>query len=731
MRPVRRGRAEPAEAPFELSWPRERAVEALAALARATGWPVGEGSRAPAPLREPGHGALSEALGRASRRLGLEVEAVEAPYDGVERLVRSSGPALLEWNGPNGPALLAVRGSRRGRCRLLGPDLRVRRVPIRRVARWLRHAADEQALPEIERLVSALSASGRTLRAPGRAISERGRRLERARRALLQERLGAQRVASGWLVRLPPGASFWFQARQAGLLRELVGFIGAFAAGYALLLGSWWALGLGALHGRLAADWLLAWGLLLVSLLAPRLVSVWSQARLTAGFGVLLKRHLLAGALRLQPEEIRRDGAGQLLGRVLESEAVEFYALQGGFLAVGAVIELAFSAFILSRGAGGGLHVALLGAWTLGLAALGWRYFDQRCRWTEDRLALTHQLVEGLVGYRTRRAQERREDRNEEEDLRLSGYLERSRRLDRWQGRLLALVPRGWLLLGFCGLGPAWVAADSSLPRLALALGGVLTAYRAFQKLSEGFGHLSGAWISWRQAAPIFHAASRSEEAGAESVPPPRRDGRDGCTLLEARDIAYYHEGRRRPAIDGCSLTLAAGDRVLLEGPSGGGKSTLASVLNGLRQPTSGLLLLDGLDRYSLGAETWRHRVAVAPQFHENHVFTETFAFNLLMGRRWPPRTEDLAAAETLCRELGLGDLLIRMPAGLQQVVGETGWQLSHGERSRLFLARALLQGADLVILDESLAALDPENLDLAISAALKRAPTLLVVAHP
>ena len=64
-------------------------------------------------------------------------------------------------------------------------------------------------------------------------------------------------------------------------------------------------------------------------------------------------------------------------------------------------------------------------------------------------------------------------------------------------------------------------------------------------------------------------------------------------------------------------------------------------------------------------------------------------------------------------------------------MVGETGWQLSHGERSRLYLARALLQRAELVILDESFAALDPENLRRALEFTLARADTLLVVAHP
>jgi ATP-binding cassette subfamily B protein len=65
------------------------------------------------------------------------------------------------------------------------------------------------------------------------------------------------------------------------------------------------------------------------------------------------------------------------------------------------------------------------------------------------------------------------------------------------------------------------------------------------------------------------------------------------------------------------------------------------------------------------------------------------------------------------------------------QIVGESGWQLSHGERSRLFIARALLQEADLLLLDESFAALDPESLGQALRYVLARADALLVVAHP
>jgi ATP-binding cassette subfamily B protein len=132
-----------------------------------------------------------------------------------------------------------------------------------------------------------------------------------------------------------------------------------------------------------------------------------------------------------------------------------------------------------------------------------------------------------------------------------------------------------------------------------------------------------------------------------------------------------------------------------------------------------------------LGAVEWRHRVGAAPQFHDNHVIGANLAFNLLLGRRWPPRAQDFADAEQVCRKLGLGPLLDRMPAGLQQQVGETGWQLSHGERSRLFIARSLLQSLDARVLDESFAALDPETLDEVMAAVLERPEALVVIAHP
>ena len=143
------------------------------------------------------------------------------------------------------------------------------------------------------------------------------------------------------------------------------------------------------------------------------------------------------------------------------------------------------------------------------------------------------------------------------------------------------------------------------------------------------------------------------------------------------------------------------------------------------------MLLYRGLDAQTAGEQVLRKRMVLAPQFHENHVFMGTFLYNLLLGRSWPARAEDVADAERICRQLGLSPLMERMPGGLQQLVGETGWQLSHGERSRCYLARALLQGGELVILDESLASLDPLTLQQTLRCVSENAESVMLIAHP
>jgi ATP-binding cassette subfamily B protein len=414
----------------------------------------------------------------------------------------------------------------------------------------------------------------------------------------------------------------------------------------------------------------------------------------------------------------------------MESSAVETLAVSGGLGALVATLELGVAAIVLTLSPIGWLGGVALMAWLITMALLLRRYARARARWTAQRLTLTRDLIERMVGHRTRLVQEDAARWHEGEDQTLARYLESSQRVDRAATAWSAWGPRGLLLLGIAALGPAFVAGRGATA-LALGLGGVVLAYRALRRCVAGAGELVAAGIAWRAVAPLFKAAARSTTAPAPLFALGTTPAQPGEPLIAADKLVFRYGDRAEPVLHDCSLEIRAGERLLLEGPSGGGKSTLGSLLAGMRTAAGGLLLLGGLDRHTLGLDGWRRRVVAAPQFHENHVFVGTLSFNLLFGRGWPPTEQDLAEAWTICRELGLGPLLERMPSGMEQMVGEIGWQLSHGERSRIYVARALLQHSELVVLDESFAALDPETLQLVMACVLRRARTLVVIAHP
>jgi ATP-binding cassette subfamily B protein len=709
----------------KLAWPVERVAEALQTCAQVGGLPVetsprpgdpAGGARATPPAVRSVEAVITW-VEHSAEALGLEAELVSCRYAELEAVLARLGPALVPVREGEALAFFALLPGRGRALRLLGPDGRVHACPVSELAARIRRRLLERVGGEDVAQV---------VRAAGVSESRRARVEE----ALLGERLSSVPVGPFVMLRAHPGARLWGQVKQAGIDRTVLTLLAAHLAKTAAFLGSWYLVGLGALSGRLEPGWLVAWALALLTTVPLGAVVSWAQGRFAITAGRILKQRLLHGALRLPLDAIRRDGAGALLGRVLESSAVESLSLGGSLAASLALIELALAGGVLAQGAGGTLSLlALLGYVGL-IALLVARYYVRARRWTDQRLALTHDLVERMVGHRTRLAQEPPERWHLEEDRVLESYLGRSTELDRAQVPL-ALAPRGWVLVGTLTLVPAFVAGASGAS-LAVAIGGILLGLSALSTFSSGLSQLASALLAWERVAPLFEAAGRAEEAGDVETQLAQEAAGGERPVLEARALTFRYPERDRLVLRGCSLVVGAGDRVLLEGASGGGKSTLAAVIGGLRPHSSGLLLLDGLDPPSVGPRAWRTRVATVPQFHENHVLSGTFAFNACMARDWPPAPEDLAELEAVCEELGLGPLLDRMPGRFEQMVGDQGWQLSHGERSRLFIARALMQqDARLLVLDESFAALDPITLERCVKAVLARAPALVVIAHP
>src|SRR5258708_5315902 len=628
-----------------LLWPPSRLGDALQALAAKTD----ERLQTPSAIVDDRE-ALGEWLERAAAWLGIETQSVETPYADFERQASAMGPALIRISS----GFLAVCRSRsRSLVTVLAPDSTKHKISPASLRSTLCSEIEAPVSKQVQELLERA-------RVP---VTKQGK----AREAILKERFSAMRIPGIWLLRLPPGVNFWLQLRQARVPQRLFTLAGAHAIQYVLWIVAWWVVGSNVLRGRTDSGWIVLWALLLFTLVPLRVLITWLQGLGEFGAGARLKQRLFFGALRLEPDSIRHQGAGQLLGRVIEAEAVDGLALSGGFLALVALIEILIAVFVLNAGAGGALQSALLLVWVATAGVIGWTYYRRNRHWTDVRLAMTHDLVESMVGHRTRLAQLAPDRWHDGEDEALERYLKASKVMDKSTVALTAIVPRGWLVLGLLGLAPSFISGGASPARMAIAVGGMLLAYRALRRLTAGAWQLAGAAVAWQRVSVLYHAATRAEALGAPNVVVSNHSP----NVIEARELAFSYRQRAEPVLRGCSLDISARDRVVLEGPSGGGKSTLVALLVGLREPNSGSLLIDGLDRATLGAAAWRKRIAAAPQFHENHVLAETFMFNLFMGRRGALGPADLEEAEVICRELGLGELLHRMPAGLSRMVGD------------------------------------------------------------
>ena len=702
-------------------WDFNQISEALEILSRRAGF-----IRIPVdlpPIPDDLHGREDDRLNRwmeaAGEKIGIETESFESSFSDIEKVLRKAAPAIISIPDSGDPAMhkgffILLKGGKI--ITFISPNLKQKRVKIKDAARFLRNPFIAPYGDAVEQLLQEAG------------VEEKRR--DRARIALIQEQLGSITLPLGWLLRLSPGDNVFRQIAYEKLWEPLVTMLTSSLIQQALSLLAWWFIGRAAFGAQFDQAWLIAWGLLLFSGIPFQMKAALAQNEFSIRMGALFKQRLLYGILKLKPDEIRHQGMGQFLGRVMEADAVEMLAFGGGLTAVSAVITLFSAVGVLLIGPGGWMMAGLLLLLTVILVIQGWRYVRDAKTVISMEQSMTNNLVEKMVGHRTRLAQEIPQKWHTREDQELSAYLENNIHMDTIETQM-SVIPNIWMVAGMAAVAFTLVTEKVTVTGLAISLGGVMLANQALSTIIAGIISFLQAQTAWSQVGPLFQAASRKEEGSGVAFLMDQNNLNGRSPVLTAKSLYFRYREHGKPALNECNLQIYPGDRILLEGPSGGGKTTLAAVFSGLRTNESGLLLLHGYDRRSIGSGEWRRKIAMAPQFHENYIFTETFSFNLLMGRTWPPTMEDLKEAEEICHELGLEELLKRMPSGWQQMVGESGWQLSHGERSRVYIARALLQKADLVIMDESFGALDPENLKLALQCALRRAKTLLVIAHP
>jgi ABC-type multidrug transport system fused ATPase/permease subunit len=178
--------------------------------------------------------------------------------------------------------------------------------------------------------------------------------------------------------------------------------------------------------------------------------------------------------------------------------------------------------------------------------------------------------------------------------------------------------------------------------------------------------------------------------------------------------------------LDRLDLELLPGETVALVGESGAGKSTVASLLLRLAEPTDGHVTVGGADLAGCDIDAWRRQLAWVPQ-HPT-IFRGTVADNIRLGKADAGGADVRAAAELA----GAGGFVRGLPRGYETLVGDGGRPLSAGEGRRNSLARAFLRNAPLVVLDEPTADLDPESAELVGRAVerLRRGRTVLLIAH-
>jgi ATP-binding cassette, subfamily B, bacterial len=200
----------------------------------------------------------------------------------------------------------------------------------------------------------------------------------------------------------------------------------------------------------------------------------------------------------------------------------------------------------------------------------------------------------------------------------------------------------------------------------------------------------------------------------------------DEVSLASLEEVLVLDDRVNEDVLHGVSVTVEPGQMVALVGSSGAGKSTLASLVPRLYDVDAGAVRVGGVDVRDLSFSSLRDAVGVVTQ--DGHLFHDTIRANLLYARPEATEAELWRAVE----HARLGDLVAALPEGLDTVVGERGYRLSGGERQRLTIARLLLAGPRVVILDEATAHLDSHS-EAAVQEALGAAlqgRTALVIAH-
>lgn len=447
-----------------------------------------------------------------------------------------------------------------------------------------------------------------------------------------------------------------------------------------------------------------------------------------AGWGVVadLRKHLYDHVQRLTLRFYEDRQTGQLMSRVINDtdlfEALIAHAIPD--VAVNVLTLSAVTVVLFSLN----WRLALLSLIPIPLVVIALRVyakrvlpaFKERQRVLGDLNAL---LNDNLSGIREIKAF----TREEEENGRVGSWIDLFRRTNLSALKLMAIFQPFIDFTSSLGLLVVIYFGGRLALQQVLPVSDLVAFFLYLETFYQPVRNLSGAW---EQLQTALAGADRVGELLEEA---PELEKRENAIQLKQRAEGHirfnnvgFHYIPGEPVLEDITLDIPARSVVALVGPTGVGKSTLASLIPRFYDVVSGSITLDGHDVRDLTLESLRRQISIVLQ--DVFLFHGTVRENILFGRPDASEEEVVAAAKIANADTFIRDL----PNGYDTLIGERGIKLSGGQKQRLSIARAVLKDAPVLILDEATSAVDTET-ELLIQQALERlmaGRTTLIIAH-